>query len=106
MTWKGGLPPRAVGDLILAVHFDQERDSAPERCRHRRYRSSRGCFRGHNRQGSCLAERVDQNLEPPGLVLLLAGDLNAFENGSRRILYKREINYVIGRFPRVLSIAD
>jgi hypothetical protein len=67
------LTARTVGDVLLALHFDQPRDRAPEL--EGAVAGGINFFRRHfgrgNQQGARLVKRVDQDVEAPRLVALL-----------------------------------
>src|SRR5258708_643772 len=83
---KMHLTARTINDVLLALHFDQARDRAPEL--EGAVAGSINFFRRHfgrgDQQGARLVERVDEDVEASRLVALLrekAGD--AFDDDRR-----------------------
>src|SRR5467141_5288442 len=85
-SWSVASPPRAVGEVVLALHLDQPRDGAAE---------LEGAVTGgidffgrhfgrRDQQGARLIERVDQDVEATGGVTLLRSKArDAFDNDGR-----------------------
>jgi hypothetical protein len=73
---KGTLAARAIDDVVLALHLDQPREGALELegavAGERRFPPKE--LRPMRSTGSRLIERVDQDVEAPGLVVLLSGE--------------------------------
>ena len=69
---KQRLSPRAVGDVFLALHFDEARDRALEL--EGAVAGGINFFGRHlgrgEQQGARLVKRIDQDIEPPRLVAL------------------------------------
>src|SRR5262245_11669880 len=91
---KGSLSARPVGDVTLALHFDQPRDRALELEGAvpgdidflRRHRG------GSDQQGARLIEGIDQDIEPSRLIALSGAEAwNCFENNRSKSLRDGEV---------------
>src|SRR5690348_15198699 len=82
-------PPRAVGDVVLALHLDQPRDGAVEL--EGAVAGDIDLFGRHfgrgDQQGARLVEGVDQDVETPGHVTLLGSEARDVFEDDRRELF-------------------
>src|SRR5262249_37627376 len=108
-VWVAISPPRAIGDVILALHFDQPRDRTlePEGAVAGSVDFLGGSLRRGDQQGTRLVKRVDQDVETFGGVGLSGAEpRDPLDNDRRKALRDSEVVAGAERFLAELRKAE